>query len=44
MYDVRLIEGNTKKYNLSGSPITKSATLVTELLLRFIRLALGSHS
>ena len=37
MYDVRLIEGNTKKFNLPASRITKSATLITELLLRFIR-------
>ncbi len=37
MYDVRLIEGNTKKFNEPASRITKSATLVSELLLRFIQ-------
>lgn len=38
-WDVRHIERNAKKFNEDGTPICRSAAIVTETILRVIRSA-----
>jgi bromodomain and WD repeat domain-containing protein 1/3 len=37
LWDVKHIVGNAKKFNEDGTPISRSAAIVTETLVRFIR-------